>query len=223
MANNLPGGSHQVVLSNLGSGNNGYTDFDYAIATVYEGFDNGSSPSGGKNGGGSHKTDIGAIVGGVVAGVLGFALLAGLVFFLLRRRRKQEVGKPRPVDLDSEDPDTSHPGSANAEVTPFVLPPQTRPEEDMPPPTYERVFPDGEPKPADASGHAPDQAQAPAAAPAPQSMREKGRPAQSSGVLSWGGQTAVSTTTPLQSDTGTSYTVPSEATATSSARKSNRG
>jgi len=47
-----------------------------------------SSPSSTPPGPPSSKTHVGAIAGGVVAGVVGLALLAGLVFFLARRRNR---------------------------------------------------------------------------------------------------------------------------------------
>jgi len=50
----------------------------------------GGNSSGGSNSSGSSKTNVGAIAGGVVGGVVGLAALAGLAFFFLKGRGGRE-------------------------------------------------------------------------------------------------------------------------------------
>lgn len=94
-----------------------------AILTVYlgsgdpSGGDSGSDPpppSDGGSGSGSDPdtsedsgTPVGAIAGGVVGGVAGIALIGGLIFFFLRRRRSQEASDP--IELTGDDKDKPPP------------------------------------------------------------------------------------------------------------------
>ncbi|KAF1990060.1 hypothetical protein K402DRAFT_247218 [Aulographum hederae CBS 113979] len=54
--------------------------------------DNGNG-GGGNDGDSSSSTNVGAIAGGVVGGVIGLALLGVLIWFLLRRRRRNNYNK----------------------------------------------------------------------------------------------------------------------------------
>jgi cbb3-type cytochrome oxidase subunit 3 len=142
MANNLRQGSHQVVLSNVGSGSNSRTDLDYAIVTVWSASNN-SSPNPTQA---THKSKAGAIAGGAVGGVVFLALLLGGLFFWFRRRRRRRASYA--ADVNNEDSAT-HLLPHAAFISPFVKVPvnpaasasgHAPPDEAMPPPTYNYVF-----------------------------------------------------------------------------------
>lgn len=62
-----------------------------------------SDDGGDKGNGGGKKPNIGAIAGGVVGGVVGAALLAGLAWFLLRRRKQRKEHRERQPKLEIDD------------------------------------------------------------------------------------------------------------------------
>jgi hypothetical protein len=136
MANNLPHGPHQLVLSNAGSGANGYTDLDYAIVSVWAA-PPVDTPAPSNEG----AAPVGAIIGGV-GGLVGLLLILGLSWTLWRRWRPHVRAKPLKMDLDGTS-SVTHLTPWAATVTPFTEGgPDLRAEEDMPPPTYDCVFPD---------------------------------------------------------------------------------
>ncbi|KIM45559.1 hypothetical protein M413DRAFT_442230 [Hebeloma cylindrosporum] len=80
--------------------------FDYTLAQAAGGSDSiaipqaTSTPST-RSSSSTSKTNVGAIAGGVVGGVAGLALIAGLVFWLLRRR-KNASSQPTPGIYDPQ-------------------------------------------------------------------------------------------------------------------------
>lgn len=56
----------------------------------------------------SSKTNVGAIVGGVIGGLAVVAILALAGFYLIRRKTANKVTKERPVDLLQGDPEDDH-------------------------------------------------------------------------------------------------------------------
>lgn len=70
-----------------------------AAPTQTDGQDSSSSES---------KTNVGAIAGGVVGGVAGLAIIAGLLFFFLRRNRKYSRG---PVEMEASEQKSGDPGN----------------------------------------------------------------------------------------------------------------
>jgi hypothetical protein len=196
MANNLPSGPHHVVLSNAGSGPNGYLDFDYAIVTVWPESATGSNSSLPALGPGSNSTDTtphksytGAIAGGVAGSIGGLLLLLGLSYWLWRLRRHSR-GREEESKIDMEDDGTAQ---DTPTITPFVVPlmpspaahpllphpasahpsmhpqePLAGPAQDMLPLNYDHVFGTEAPTGSAASS-------SPASRPrAPPPLREKG-------------------------------------------------
>ncbi|EIW84655.1 hypothetical protein CONPUDRAFT_149534 [Coniophora puteana RWD-64-598 SS2] len=70
------------------------------------------------NKGHSSSSNTGAIVGGVVGGVAGLAIIGGLVFFLLRRRRARSGGKS--VGTSGASLFSGRTGTNSGAVTPFT-------------------------------------------------------------------------------------------------------
>jgi LPXTG-motif cell wall-anchored protein len=84
-----------------------------------------SSPNGGNTGHQSSDSDnsstpTGAIAGGVVGGVAGLALIGGLIFFFLRRRRN---AASQPIELDSPT-STAAPGTGHGYAPNGIVPGQ---------------------------------------------------------------------------------------------------
>lgn len=77
----------------------------------------GAGNTGSRSGAGDTKegkTNVGAIAGGVVGGVLGALVLAGLAYFFLRRRRQNQEEKDRQPRLEIDDaPVTPYTGQAS--------------------------------------------------------------------------------------------------------------
>jgi hypothetical protein len=79
-------------------------------------FSTSSSPTAASS---SSGTPVGGIVGGVVGGVGGIALIAGLIFFLMRRNKKNKLndpnnGLPPPTYTSPQDPNNSAFAAASA-------------------------------------------------------------------------------------------------------------
>ncbi|KAL1757188.1 hypothetical protein FB107DRAFT_260174 [Schizophyllum commune] len=103
-----------------------------------------SSGSSSASGGGS-KTNVGAIAGGVVGGVVGLAAIIGLAFFFLRRRKQQRAKAPSsaylapPMSSATPPLPPSTPG-AFSEKTEFV-PPNAPPTPKLYDPSDPTTFP----------------------------------------------------------------------------------
>ncbi|GAA6007118.1 hypothetical protein JCM10207_001514 [Rhodosporidiobolus poonsookiae] len=82
---------------------------------------NGSGSGFDGGGGGGGGTNVGAIVGGVVGGVLGLALIALIVFLLMRRKRKQRE-EERALAEKSQLTGRSDSGSSHNGLASFVFP-----------------------------------------------------------------------------------------------------
>lgn len=72
----------------------GATEATHPAATTDAYGGGGGSKNGSGGSSGSHKTNVGAIAGGTVGGVVGLALIGAGLFFFLRRKKKQT---PTPV------------------------------------------------------------------------------------------------------------------------------
>jgi len=124
-ATGLEDGPHQIVLTNLGRGDNGDVfEIDYVVvnSTVHPHIDGGGLGSTGTNTTGtivgsesssSDGTSVRAIVGGAVGGAVALILLGLLVWSLLRRKRayaRRRDGYDVPMDLTGD------------EVKPYIQP-----------------------------------------------------------------------------------------------------
>ncbi|KAL5870355.1 hypothetical protein ACKVWC_011099 [Pyricularia oryzae] len=77
---------------------------------------NGGGGTQGESGSGSGGSNIGAIAGGVVGGVVFIALLAALVFIMVRRRRQQT---PQAEEDQSQTPHASDGPATDGSATPY--------------------------------------------------------------------------------------------------------
>ncbi|KAK4686874.1 hypothetical protein P7C73_g3246, partial [Tremellales sp. Uapishka_1] len=132
-ASNLTDSKHSVSIVNLGNGPTGASfDFDYAvfnssvdpssISSASSSTPPQSTSPGTSNGGSPSRTSRGTVGGGVVGGVVALAILAGLLIWCVRSRRRRErsVDRPdSPVMLDGN------------EVNPFRHGVTSRPPEDI--------------------------------------------------------------------------------------------
>ncbi|KAL0577868.1 hypothetical protein V5O48_004104 [Marasmius crinis-equi] len=114
------------------------TNTPSAIASPTQSSSSDSSDSGGS------KSNAGAIAGGVVGGIAGLAIVAGLVFWFLRRRRARprgitDIDAPFAVNTGNLPPTSPDPTRVGS---PFSLDTQTAPKPVLYNPADPRTFPD---------------------------------------------------------------------------------
>ncbi|KAF8530508.1 hypothetical protein BU17DRAFT_79285 [Hysterangium stoloniferum] len=84
--------SHNVTITNSDSNAARPFYFDYAVVWTTK----NSNTTGSGTGTGGSRTPIAPIVGGIVGGLLVFAILATVAFLVIRRRRGRRVGGSKP-------------------------------------------------------------------------------------------------------------------------------